>query len=85
MARASRFRRRCRLGICESRWGSTLIATLRPKRVYLDRRWRVADLALAPWALLPLLTRAGHVVVPVRKRALGVVAPRPNVEFIEGR
>jgi len=30
-----------------------------------------------------LLTRAGHVVVPVHERALRVIAPGPNVELEE--
>jgi len=32
-----------------------------------------------------LLACAGYVVVPIHERTLGVVAPRPNVQFEERR
>jgi hypothetical protein len=32
---------------------------------------------------MPLLTFAGHIVVPVDERTLGVVAPRPDVQLEE--
>jgi hypothetical protein len=72
------------------RWKSgnhLAISKLAQRASFPPTVWLPTGLALAlpPWALLPLMTCAGHVVVPVHERALGVVPPRPNVEFEERR